>query len=78
MIQVTANGKRNSTTVRIDADAEDALVEASAIVNALYRNLHDEVPELAELFRMFVMTSDDCWKLRSGGERVKIDFRKLK
>ena len=74
MIEVKADCKSAKTIVKVDADAKDALLEASAIVNALYRNLYEDAPELAELFRMFVMTSDDCWRKDLGMERVKIQF----
>ena len=74
MIEVKADVKGTKTVVRVDGNAKDALVEASAIVNALYRNLYEENPELGELFRLFVMTSDDCWQKDIGMERVKIQF----
>ena len=74
MIEVKADVKDTKTVVRVDGNAKDALVEASAIVNALYRNLYEENPELGELFRLFVMTSDDCWRKDIGMERVKIQF----
>lgn len=74
MIEVKADVKGTKTVVRVDGNAKDALVEASAIVNALYRNLYEENPELGELFRLFVMTSDDCWRKDIGMERVKIQF----
>lgn len=74
MIEVKADCKSAKTVVKVDADAKEALVEASAIVNALYRNLHEEDTELGELFRLFVMTSDDCWRKDLGMERVKIQF----
>ena len=74
MIEVKADCKSAKTVVKVDADAKDALVEASAIVNALYRNLYEDAPELAELFWLFVMTSDDCWRKDLGMERVKIQF----
>lgn len=74
MIEVKADCKSAKTVVKVDADAKEALVEASAIVNALYRNLYEDAPELAELFRLFVMTSDDCWRKDHGMERVKIQF----
>ena len=74
MIEVKADRKSAKTVVKVDADAKEALVEASAIVNALYRNLHEEDTELGELFRLFVMTSNDCWRKDIGMERVKIQF----
>ena len=74
MIEVKADCKSAKTVVKVDADVKEALVEASAIVNALYRNLYEDAPELAELFRLFVMTSDDCWRKGLGMERVKIQF----
>lgn len=78
MVEAKADCKATKTTVRMDADAKEALVEASAIVNALYRNLYEEDPDLGNLFRLFVTTSDDCWRRDIGGERVKIDWSKLK
>ena len=76
MIQVTVNGEK--VTVRINADLKGAFLDSVAIVKALYRNLHDEEPLVANLFKLFVTTETGCWSLRPESETVTIDFTKLK